>query len=343
MIAVVLEQDLKGCRFAVGPSSMDADRAAICPHLSTAGSFRVEPGLEGGTQLRTIADTPSTCAPASMCRRSRNARRHARRYGHSEEPVVDFEFMKKAAKRRVAAAEFVQLLHAALELCEADPVSSRWAHRCFLLSMLRAESRRREKDANRVAEFVHSGAVELATGAMLQFGCDSCDVSDAVFGAQCAKLQWNSEFAGRAKFAAAGAATIAHVAASGGDGKAVILANGTVPVAIQCLRHLHAISPNVMRQRSLSPACLVELFVQSCRLIGNLCYGWGETVEAAKREFLIGDGQRLLAELLRELGANQAAAVQVLRWGSHALRNLVVRNPQLQGDLALTIFICYVL
>ena len=240
-----------------------------------------------------------------MARRGRHARRHALAHGHTDVPAVDFEALKQARRRRVPAAELEALLSDAAAACRADPCG-RYQHLFYVLSLLRAESRLVEMGAaspggrSAAVDLASSGATALALWALSEHCC--CDGAD------------------RARLAAAGAATLGHLVAMGGDSKRALLEAGGVATLVACLAHLGRTSGSVAE---------TELCVQCLRLLGNLSYGWSETVDAIK--LAVGAaGAAAVVQLLAARGGDGQPLGQVLRWAGHALRNLAVTSPQMQ-------------
>ena len=257
-----------------------------------------------------------------MARRGRHARRHAAAHGHAAAPVVDFEALKRARRARVPAAELAALLGAAAEACRSDPCG-RYQHLLYVLSLLRAESRLVERAAasatgrSAAVDLAASGSTALALRALAEHGC--------------------GDGPERARLAAAGAATLAHLVAASGDNKQAVLEAGGVATLVTCLAH-----PAVAALEAGDSAAETELCVQCLRLLGNLSYGWSETVDAVK--VAVGAaGAAAVVHLLAARGGAGQPLGQVLRWGAHALRNLAVTSPQMQthcGDAGAIEVLC---
>ena len=179
---------------------------------------------------------PQTSEAAA--RRGRHARRHALAHGHTDVPAVDFEALKQARRRRVPAAELEALLSDAAAACRADPCG-RYQHLFYVLSLLRAESRLVEMGAaspggrSAAVDLASSGATALALWALSEHCC--CDGAD------------------RARLAAAGAATLGHLVAMGGDSKRALLEAGGVATLVACLAHLGRTSGSVAETELLLP------------------------------------------------------------------------------------------
>ena len=109
-----------------------------------------------------------------------------------------------------------------------------------------------------------------------------------------------------------GAACVANLAASSGECKAAIVGQGGVRVLLGCVRD------------ATSAVC-----AQGCRALGNLCFGWGAQVEAAKASVLAEGGCDLVVGAIKK----HRDSASVLRWGAHAIRNLSVQNPRIQQAL----------
>eukprot|EP01046_Picozoa_sp_COSAG06_P020269 COSAG06_NODE_1478_length_9328_cov_2.942681_5_plen_369_part_00 len=312
-------------------------RALACTHaadlcVAARRYYRVVLWRWHDSQMREFPEPepePELCLGLTARRRGRSARRHARKHGHAAGPAVDFEALKAARRRRLAPGALVELLSAALEACRSDPCGRR-EHCLYILSLLRAESRLLEKAGSRggpegpsAVQLAESGAVRLALRAMEEHGCIS-------LGAGAGGRSYDL------RLAAAGAATLAHLAAAGGQTKRAVLEAGGVRVLILCLTHL----ADTDEPAPAPPAAtlgggsrpVIEQCVQCCRLLGNLTYGWGETVSAVKAELSAASGAVALVQLLARRGCGGAPLGQVLRWAAHALRNLAVGSPLMQTE-----------
>ena len=127
---------------------------------------------------------------------------------------------------------------------------------------------------------------------------------------------------------AAAAAALADLCAGAGENKARVIA------------HPGAISRLLGTAGEGGAAAL-----QACRALGNVCYGWGHEVDAAKAAVGAQGAARLVrvvevsVALMRgreerwgQTGreAAPALAAGVFRWASHAVRNLAVRSRAMQ-------------
>ena len=237
------------------------------------------------------------------------------------------------------------MLAAATAACESDPCG-RWEHALYITSLLRAESRMLERGATASNGPRAAGAMELATSgglllalrAMMQRS-SSTDYRNG----NCHSTPRTVET--RSRLAAAGAATLAHLAAACGENKRAVLEAGGVVVLVSCLLVASATLTTVDCSGvsgdgdGTAADAATELSVQCCRLLGNLTYGWGQTVHDVKAAVKAADGPSALVQLLaatttgshgstakRELGRQR----QILRWAAHALRNLGVDSKPMQ-------------
>lgn len=255
-------------------------------------------------------------------RRGRSARRHARKQGHSAEPVVDFEELKTARQQQLPPNQLVPLLSSALDACLSDPCG-RWEHAAYVLSMLRAESRRLEAAGVRgpgspAVQLAAQGGVRMALLAMRQHSrSEAGPANDGVL-----------------RMAAAGAAALAHLVATGGETKRIVLESAGVQILVGCLVQLA--TDCECSNFALNPSSAVtEHCVQCCRLLGNLAYGWGDTVDTVKAQVSALSGCVALVQLLARCGTSAAPhGQQVLRWAAHATRNLTVGSRLMQTECA---------
>ena len=252
----------------------------------------------------------------SPARRGRHARRHARNQGHAPTPVVDFEALKRARMRGVPARQLAGMLGASFEACRADPCG-RLPHCVYVLSLLRAESRRLERPPTGGGCV---GAIELAACGGITLALRALEASSSAAGGLHADPL-------HLRLAAAGAATLAHMVAACGENKQALLAAGGVAALVRSLTRLADADIE-------GSSAVVELCVQCCRLLGNLTYGWGDAVDAVKDELLSAGGCSALVRVLARHGRGGRPLAQVLRWSGHALRNLAVGSPRLQRSCA---------
>jgi hypothetical protein len=104
---------------------------------------------------------------------------------------------------------------------------------------------------------------------------------------------------------AQGAAALAHLVACGGDTKRSFLRGGGVGVLLRCVGVLAELEAGDADDRydryDGAAAATAQLCVQCFRLMGNLCYGWGDTVQAIKAA-VGGEGAGAVVRVLQQRG-----------------------------------------
>ena len=113
-----------------------------------------------------------------------------------------------------------------------------------------------------------------------------------------------------------GAAAVANLSASSGNCKAALLDAGVTEALVAAV---------VASTRMEEPHACAQL----CRALGNLCYGWGPEVEAAKEIIERCQGPRAVVEAMKRFDKRP----DVVRWGAHACRNLSVRSEATVGSI----------
>ena len=95
---------------------------------------------------------------------------------------------------------------------------------------------------------------------------------------------------------------MAHLVACGGDTKRSFLRGGGVGVLLRCVGVLAELEAGDADHDGAA-AATVQLCVQCFRLMGNLCYGWGDTVQAIKAA-VGGEGAGAVVRVLQQRGCS---------------------------------------